>query len=245
MHEKQRQLEILKNKKSGNRILEQMKKDLRLTELPVQIECFDNSNIQGTNPVAAMVCFKNGKAAKSEYRHFNIKTVEGPDDYASMEEVVYRRYKRLLEENKPLPQLIIIDGGIGQLSSAVSSLEKLNLKNKIAIIGIAKKLESIFFPNDSLPLFLDKKTETLRLIQRIRDEAHRFGITHHRSKREKETIKTELTEIKGIGKTIAQKLLSEFKSVANIKKASREEIERIIGIEKSKIIFNYFAKNIN
>ena len=243
--ERQKQLEDLKKKSTNNRVLEKMKLDLRMKELPIQIECFDNSNIQGTLPVSAMVVFKNGKPAKSEYRHFNIKTVEGPDDYASMEEVVLRRYKRILEENKQLPQLIIIDGGIGQLNSALTSLEKLGLNNKIAIIGIAKKLESIFFPHDSIPLFLDKKSETLRLIQRIRDEAHRFGITHHRGKREKLIIKSELTDIEGIAEKTAQKLLSHFKSVVNIKKATISELEVLIGNAKANVVFNYFAEKKN
>jgi excinuclease ABC subunit C len=239
-HEKQMQAEALKQKMPQKRILEQMKKDLHLNELPVHIECFDNSNIQGSQAVAAMAVFKNAKPAKSEYRHFNIKTVEGIDDYASMKEVVFRRYSRLIEEKKTLPQLIVIDGGIGQLNSAVEALDELKLKNKIAIIGIAKKLESIFFPGDSVPLFLDKKSETLKVIQQIRDETHRFGIAHHRGKRERETIKTELTGIKGIAAETAKKLLAEFKSVANIKKAKFEEIEKIIGKSKAKIVFEYF-----
>lgn len=240
--EKQRQAEELKQKTPQKRILEQMKKDLHLKELPLQIECFDNSNIQGSQAVAAMAVFKNAKPAKSEYRHFNIKTVEGIDDFASMKEVVFRRYRRLLEEKKTLPQLIVVDGGIGQLNSAVAALGELKLKNKIAIIGIAKKLESIFFPGDSVPLFLDKKSETLKVIQQIRNETHRFGITHHRGKREKETIKTEITGIKGIAGETARKLLTEFKSVANVKKAKFEEIEKIIGKAKAKIVFEYFRK---
>ena len=225
------------------RILETMMKDLRMPVLPEHIECFDNSNIQGAYPVAAMVCFRNTRPDKKEYRHFNIKTVEGPDDFASMEEVIYRRYKRLLDENKPLPQLILIDGGKGQLSSAVKSLEKLGLRGKITIIGIAKKLEEIYYPGDSLPMYIDKKSETLKVLQHLRDEAHRFGITHHRKRREKGTIKTSLTEIKGIGPTLSQKLLKEFKSVKNIENASLEELERVAGKAKALLVHNYFLEN--
>jgi len=211
--EKEKQLELVDPERHANRIMAKMKKDLRMNEEPRRIECFDNSNIQGDYPVAAMVSFKNGKPDKKEYRHFNIKTVEGPDDFASMEEIIYRRYKRLLNEEKPLPQLIVVDGGKGQLSSALKSLEKLKLRGKITIIGIAKKLEEIYYPGDSLPMYLDKKSETLKIIQQLRDEAHRFGITHHRKKMEKGTIKSVLTEIDGIGFNYAQKLLWKFKSV--------------------------------
>jgi len=222
------------------RLLTQMMKDLRLQELPVHIECFDNSNIQGAYPVAAMSVFKNGKPSKSDYRHFNIKTVEGPDDFASMEEVIYRRYKRLLEENQPLPQLIVIDGGKGQLSAALNSLDKLGLRGKISIIGIAKKLEEIYYPGDSIPLYLDKKGETLKVIQHLRDEVHRFGITHHRNRRSKGVIKTELTEIKGVGKAITELLLKHFKSVKRIKEANLSEIESVIGKAKAKKVFDFF-----
>jgi excinuclease ABC subunit C len=239
-HELQKQKDLVDPERHSKRILNQMMKDLRMNELPVQIECFDNSNIQGTNPVAAMVVFKNTRPDKKEYRHFNIKTVEGPDDYASMEEIIYRRYKRVLDEKKPLPQLIVIDGGKGQLSAALKSLERLDLRGKICIIGIAKKLEEIYYPDDPLPLYLDKKSETLKIIQQLRDEAHRFGITHHRSKREKSLIKTELTEIKGIGSSTAQSLLSELKSVNNIKTSSLSELESIIGNAKAKIVYAYF-----
>ena len=238
--EKEKQLELVDPERHTNRIMARMKKDLRMKEEPRHIECFDNSNIQGDYPVAAMVCFKNGKPDKNEYRHFNIKTVEGPNDFASMEEVVYRRYKRLLEEHRPLPQLIVIDGGKGQLSSSLKSLEKLNLRGKITIIGIAKKLEEIYYPGDSLPMYIDKKSETLKVIQHLRDEAHRFGITHHRKRREKGTVKSELTEIEGIGYTNAQKLLWKFKSVKKIKKASLPELQDTIGKMKGKIVFDYF-----
>ncbi|MFA5781622.1 MAG: excinuclease ABC subunit UvrC [Bacteroidales bacterium] len=216
MKDKQKQKELADPERHSKRILEQMMKDLHLHEPPVHIECFDNSNIQGSFPVAAMVVFKNSKPEKKEYRHFNIKTVEGPDDFASMEEVIYRRYKRLIEENKPLPQLIVVDGGKGQLSSALKSLEKLDLRGKIGIIGIAKKLEEIYYPGDSLPLYLDKKSETLKIIQHLRNEAHRFGIAHHRSKREKALTRSELTQIDGVGEKTLQALLKKFKSVNNI-----------------------------
>lgn len=222
------------------RILEQMKSDLRMKELPAHIECFDNSNMQGTHPVSAMVVFKNAKPAKKEYRHFNIKTVEGPDDFASMEEVITRRYKRILEENQSLPQLIIIDGGKGQLNSALSSLEKLGLRGKITVIGIAKKLEEIYFPGDSLPLYIDKKSETLKVIQHARNEAHRFGITHHRKRRSKATVKTELTEIKGISEITAKKLLKTFGSVKKIKEASEEDIAKVIGKAKGRLVAEHF-----
>lgn len=238
--EKIKQESLVDPERYTKRILEQMKKDLHLSEEPRHIECFDNSNFQGAYPVAAMTVFKDAKPSKKDYRHFNIKTVEGPDDFASMEEVIYRRYKRVLEENQPLPQLIVVDGGKGQLSSAIESLEKLGLRGKVGIIGIAKKLEEIYFPNDSIPMYLDKRSETLKIIQQIRDEAHRFGITHHRSKRDKGTLKTELTEIKGISTTTAQKLLSHFKSVKNIKEADEAEMVEIIGKSKAKIVFDYF-----
>ncbi len=241
--EKQKQKDLVDPERHSIRILNQMKKDLRLNEIPAHIECFDNSNIQGAFPVAAMVVFKNAKADKKEYRHYNIKTVEGPNDFASMEEVVYRRYKRLLDEKQPLPQLIIVDGGKGQLSSAVKSLEKLELRGKISIIGIAKKLEEIYYPGDSIPMYLDKKSETLKIIQQLRDEAHRFGITHHRSQRQKATIKSVLTDIEGIGFATAQTLLRKFKSVKNIEKAGLEEIQSVIGKAKAEIVKNYFLKD--
>jgi excinuclease ABC subunit C len=240
--EKEKQKELVDPEHRSNRILNRMMNDLRMTELPLHIECFDNSNIQGDYPVAAMVCFKNTKPDKSEYRHFNIKTVEGPNDFASMEEIIFRRYKRLLDENSPLPQLIIIDCGKGQLSAALKSLEKLGLHGKITIIGIAKKLEEIYYPNDSLPMYLDKKSETLRIIQQMRDEAHRFGITHHRRKREKGSIKAVLTEIDGIGFSTNQVLLRKFKSVKNIQLATVEELQAVIGKAKAMIVYGYFQK---
>jgi excinuclease ABC subunit C len=238
--EKEKQKDLVDPEHKSKRILATMMKDLRMPEPPVHIECFDNSNIQGTYPVAAMVCFNNAKPDKSEYRHFNIKTVEGPDDFASMEEVIYRRYKRLLDEEKPLPQLIVVDGGKGQLGSALISLEKLGLKGRITIIGIAKKLEEIYYPNDPLPMYLDKKSETLRVIQQMRDEAHRFGITHHRRRREKATLAPQLTEIEGIGYTLNQKLLWKFKSVKNIRAASLAELRETIGKAKGQVVWEHF-----
>jgi excinuclease ABC subunit C len=240
--DKNRQLALINPEEHTQRLMQQMKKDLRMKEEPVRIECFDNSNIQGHFAVSAMTVFINGKPAKREYRHFNVKTVVGPDDFATMEEVIYRRYKRVQEENLDMPQLIVIDGGKGQLSSAINSLEKLNLIGKVAIIGIAKRLEEIYYPGDSIPMYLDKRSETLRVLQHIRDEAHRFGITHHRKKRSKGTITTELNEIKGISEKTAQKLLSEFKSVKNIKESSLEEIEKIAGKAKAKLVHEYFSK---
>lgn len=222
------------------RILKQMKKDLKLLELPKHIECFDNSNLQGTNPVAACVVFKNAKPAKKMYRHFHIKSVQGPDDFASMEEVVYRRYERLLKEKENLPQLILIDGGKGQIASAVKSLEKLNLQKKITIIGIAKRLEEIFFPKDPVPLYLDKKSMTLKILQQLRDEAHRFGLNFHRKQRTKKFVKTELENIKGVGAKTIEKLLQKYGSVENIKKTSLENLEAIINKKQAKNVFLHF-----
>lgn len=231
-----------KSTKQSNsvRILEKMKVDLRLQEFPVHIECFDNSNIQGTNPVASCVVFRNGKPYKKDYRHFNIKTVIGANDFASMEEIIFRRYKRLIEENQNLPQLIIIDGGKGQLGAALNSLEKLNLRGKISVVGIAKKLEEIYFPGDPYPLYLDKNSETLKTIQYLRNEAHRFGITFHRQKRSKEFISSELEKIDGVGVKTVQKLIKKFKSVDNIRNASVEELEFELGKSKALIVWKYF-----
>lgn len=238
--ERFKQLKVTDPDRHTNRIMAQMKKDLRLSEEPRHIECFDNSNIQGTNPVAACVVFKNGKPAKKEYRHYNIKTVVGPDDFASMEEVVFRRYKRLLEEEQPLPQLIVIDGGKGQLSSALKSLDALELRGKIAIIGIAKRLEEIYFPGDSIPLYLDKKSESLKIVQQLRNEAHRFGITFHRKKRSNAAINSELEEIEGVGEKTATDLLKSFKSVKRIKEASIEKLAEVVGMSKAQKIYNTF-----
>jgi len=238
--DKQKQKDLVDPERHSKRILAQAMQDLHLKGIPNYIECFDNSNIQGAYPVSAMVVFKNAKPDKREYRHYNIKTVEGPDDFASMEEVIYRRYKRLLDEKKELPQLIIVDGGKGQLSSALESLKKLNLRGKISIIGIAKKLEEIYFPDDSIPIYIDKRSETLKLIQQMRDEAHRFGITHHRKRREKGTIKTELSEIEGIGPTTSETLLKHFKSVKSIKLANIEQLEEVVEKSKALMVYGYF-----
>ena len=230
--ERFKQMKIVDPDRHSKRIMSQMKADLRLPQEPIHIECFDNSNIQGSNPVAACVVFKNGKPSKKEYRHYNIKTVTGPDDFASMEEVVFRRYKRLLEEDEPLPQLIVIDGGKGQLSSAVKSLDVLGLRGKISILGIAKRLEEIYFPNDSIPLYLDKKSETLKILQRARDEAHRFGITFHRNKRSKGALKSGLDTIPGVGPKTKEILLRKFKSFKRIKEASKEDLMHVLGENK-------------
>lgn len=238
--EKDLKAELIDPERRTNQLMQQMKKDLRLTEEPRRIEAFDNSNFQGDYPVSAMPVFINGKPAKKEYRHFLVKTVTGPDDFATMEEVIYRRYKRVIEDGLEMPQLIVIDGGKGQLSAAINSLEKLGLMGSVGIIGIAKRLEEIYYPGDSVPMYLDKKSETLRVIQHIRDEAHRFGITHHRKIRSKGTIKTELNEIKGIGEATAQQLLSHFKSVKRIKEADEESIAAVIGKAKAKVVMEYF-----
>ena len=231
--------ESIKNPETPTvKLLEIFKKDLRLNQRPIHMECFDNSNIQGNFPVAACVVFKNGKPSKKDYRHFNIKTVEGPNDFASMEEVIFRRYQRLIKEKKSLPQLIVVDGGKGQLSSSLKSLEKLKLTKKIAIIGIAKRLEEIYFPGDQYPLYLDKKTPTLKVIQNMRNEAHRFGITHHRNRRMKGLVKTELTSIKGVGDKTITMLLSKYKSVSNLKTISLLELEDLLGKSKANKIFN-------
>lgn len=235
-----KQIKIVDPERHVNRIMAQMKKDLRLSEEPKHIECFDNSNIQGTNPVAACVVFKDGKPSKNDYRYYNIKSVEGPDDFASMEEVVYRRYSRLLSENEPLPQLIVIDGGKGQLSSALKSLDVLGLRGKIAIIGIAKRLEEIYYPGDSIPMYLDKKSETLKIIQFLRNEAHRFGITFHRNKRSKSAIQSELEQIPDVGKQTITTLLRTFKSAKRVKEASFEEIQESIGNARALKVYQFY-----
>ncbi len=243
--EKLKRAEQKKQRHSAKRLLETIKNDLNLSVLPVQIECFDNSNIQGTNPVASCVVFKNAKPANKEYRHYNIKTVIGPDDFASMEEVVYRRYKRLIDEKKTLPQLIVVDGGKGQLHSAVKSLDKLDITDKIAIIGIAKRLEEIFIPGDPIPIYIDKNSETLKIIQHLRNEAHRFGINFHRDKRSQNFIKSELENIKGIGPKTIEILLTKFKTVNKIKSLKISELEKLIGINKAQIVYNYFKEQIS
>ncbi len=240
--ERFKQIKIVDPDRHTNRIMAQMQKDLRLPKEPRYIECFDNSNIQGTHPVAACVVFKNGKSSKKDYRKYNIKTVEGPDDFGSMEEVVHRRYKRLLDEGQDLPQLIVIDGGKGQLSSALKSLEVLGLRKKIAIIGIAKRLEEIFYPDDPIPLYLDKKSETLKIIQQLRNEAHRFAITFHRNKRSKSAIQTELEQISGVGKQTVVSLLKQFKSAKRVSEAPFEALEKIIGVNRATKVYNYYHK---
>ena len=232
--EKLKQVQIVDPERHTNRILNQMKTDLRLNKIPVHIECFDNSNIQGSNPVASCIVFKNSKPSKKDYRHFNIKTVEGPDDYASMEEVVYRRYRRMLDEKLSLPSLIIIDGGKGQLSSSIKALKKLNLENTIAILGIAKRLEEIFYPNDPIPLYLNKKSETLKVIQQMRNEAHRFAINFHRNKRSKQALTSSFDGIPGIGEKTKTALLKRFKSLKNIKETSLKLLISEIGESKAK-----------
>ncbi len=241
--ERFKQIKMVDPDKHTNRLMAQMKEDLRLNEEPRHIECFDNSNIQGSNPVAACVVFKDGKASKKDYRKFNIKSVTGPDDFASMEEVVHRRYKRLLEEDEALPQLIIVDGGKGQLSSGVKALERLGLRGKIAIIGIAKRLEELYYPGDTYPLYLDKKSETLKVIQKLRDEAHRFGITFHRKKRSKQALETDLETIKGIGRQTAVDLLKEFRSLSRIKKATEKELADVIGPAKARLVHQHYQQN--
>ncbi len=241
--EKEKHAVISKAEKNTSRILETMQKDLQLKSAPVHIECFDNSNLQGTNPVASCVVFRNARPAKKDYRHFNVKTVEGPNDFASMEEIVFRRYRRLLDENQSLPQLIVIDGGKGQLGAALNALEKLKLRGKIPIIGIAKRLEEIYFPGDSVPIYLDKNSETLKVIQQLRDEAHRFGITFHRNKRSGNFIKSELENIPGIGEKTIELLLKEFKSVENLKKQPYSLVADKIGNYKAGLIFGYFKLN--
>lgn len=241
--EKLKQVKIIDPDRHTNRIMAEMQKNLRMPVEPRHIEGFDNSNIQGTNPVSACVVFKDGKPSKADYRIFHPKTVVGPDDFKTMEEVIYRRYKRLLEENEPLPQLILIDGGKGQLSSAVKSLKLLGLYGKITIIGIAKRLEEIYFPEDSIPLYIDKKSETLKILQRVRDESHRFGVKHHRTRRKNSTIKSELEEIPGVGPKSIEMLLQKLKSVKRIKESPLEVLEEILGKSKGKIVWEYFNGN--
>ncbi len=236
-----KQVKIVDPDRHTNRLMAQMKSDLRLSVEPRHIECFDNSNIQGTNPVSACVVFKDGKPSKKDYRHFNIKTVEGPNDFASMEEVVFRRYKRLLDEGEKLPDLIIIDGGKGQLSSALKSLELLDLRGKIAIIGIAKRLEELFYPNDPIPLYLDKKSETLKVIQQLRNEAHRFGITFHRQKRSNNALKTSIETIPGIGEKTMITLIKHFRSVKRLSKATEEQIAEVVGNSRAKKVFEFYS----
>lgn len=239
--EQLKQIKIVDPDRHTNRIMAQMKKDLRMPVEPRHIEGFDNSNIQGTNPVSACVVFKDGKPSKKDYRIFNVKTVEGPDDFATMEEVIYRRYKRILEEEGELPQLILIDGGKGQLSAALKSIDKLGLRGKVTVIGIAKKLEEIFFPGDSIPLYLDKTSETLKVLQHVRNESHRFGISKHRNRRSKSSFNSELEGIPGVGEKTIQELLSKFKSVKRIKSATKEELAEVVGNSRAEKILKFFS----
>lgn len=238
--DKLKQEKIIDPEKHTNRILAQMQKDLRLKEPPVHIECFDNSNIQGTNPVSACVVFKNAKPSTKDYRHFIPRTVDGPDDFKTMEEVVYRRYKRLIDEEQSLPNLVIIDGGKGQLGAALKAFETLGIRGQIPVIGIAKRLEEIFFPGDSIPIYLDKRSETLKVIQQLRNEAHRFGITHHRNRRSKNAFNSELENIPGIGPKTMGLVLQHFKTISKIKNASEEELSKVVGKAKAQIIREYF-----
>jgi excinuclease ABC subunit C len=238
---KRKQNLLARNRKED--VLKQVQADLRLKEIPEHIECFDNSNIQGKYPVASCVVFRHGKPSNKDYRQFNIKTVTGANDFASMEEIIYRRYKRLIEEKKPLPQLIIVDGGKGQLNAAVKSLEKLDLRGTIPVFGIAKRLEEIFIPGDPVPLYLNKNSVSLKLIQHLRNEAHRFGITFHRQKRSGDFLKSELDKIKGIGPATFRKLMLEFKSVEKIKNLKEEELLKVIGRSKARILMDYFKNS--
>jgi excinuclease ABC subunit C len=242
MADKQKQEKLVDPEAGTTRVLEQLKQDLRLSELPRHIECFDNSNTQGTDPVSACVVFKDAKPSKKDYRHFNIRTVEGPDDFASMEEAVERRYARLLTEGEALPQLIVIDGGKGQLGAAMNALERLGLRGKVAVIGIAKKLEEIHYPGDPYPLHIDKRSSSLRVIQHLRNEAHRFGITHHRGKRSKRIVRTGLEGIQGIGPTTAQKLLKRFGSIKGIREALPEDVIAEVGSKKAELVLKALAE---
>ncbi len=242
LEQKKKRLEHSPEVRTGKNLVK-LKNDLHMSELPVHIECFDNSNIMGTNAVAACVVFRNARPSKSDYRHFNIKTVTGPDDFSSMEEIVFRRYRRMIEENQKLPQLVIIDGGKGQLSSAMKSIEKLGLRNKITVIGIAKKLEEIYFPGDSIPIYLDKNSISLKIIQHLRNEAHRFGINFHRDKRSSDMIKSDLDQIRGIGPKTKEILLKHFESVEKIKDAPPEELQKLVGVRKTAVLTGYFQKS--
>ena len=243
--DKNKQLSLKTPQSRTNQLMEQMQKDLRLADMPIRIECFDNSNIQGAQPVAACVVFINGKPAKSEYRHFNVKTVEGPNDFASMEEILFRRYSQILRDNEKLPQLIVIDGGKGQLSSAIKIMEKLNIRGKVSIIGIAKKLEEIIYPDDPIPLYLDKNSATLRVLQQLRNEAHRFGITFHRNKRSKEFILSELSNINGVGDKTIDVLMHKFKSIKRLRLSTKNEIINEIGLSRAEKVWSYLNSELN
>ncbi len=240
MHDKEKLAEHLDPERGVEKLMEQMKSDFRLNVLPRHIECFDNSNIQGTNPVASCVVFRNGKPSKKDYRHFCIKTVVGADDFASMKEVLHRRYSRMVAEGEELPQLVVVDGGKGQLSAAVEAFDEMGIRGKVALVGIAKRLEEIYFPGDQLPLYIDKKSRSLQVVQHLRDEAHRFGITHHRDRRSKGQIRSELDGIKGIGEATAKKLMQEFKSVKRVKEASEDALAEVVGKAKARVITEWF-----
>ena len=245
LHQRKERLAFQEKQDARNQrqqVLEIIQKDFRLTELPVHIECFDNSNLHGNQPVASCVVFKNGKPSKSDYRHFHIKTVKGPDDFASMKEVVGRRYKRLVEEKSDLPQLVVVDGGKGQLSAAVEALDELGIRDRIPIVGIAKKLEEIFYPDDPLPLYIDKRSPSLKVIQHLRNEAHRFAITFHRNLRSENAVGSELTEIRGIGKKSTAELLKKFRSVEKLKQATFREVAAVIGESRARLVRNYFEQ---
>ncbi len=240
MEDREQMISRTDPERSTRELMEQMKQDFRLSEYPVHIECFDNSNIQGTNPVSSCVVFRNGKPSKRDYRHFIIKTVEGPDDFASMKEVLHRRYTRMMAEGEELPQLVVVDGGKGQLSAAVEAFEEMGIRGKVALVGIAKRLEEIYFPGDSLPLYIDKKSRSLRVIQHLRDEAHRFGITHHRDRRSKGQVRSELDSIPGVGDITQTKLMKHFKSLKRVKSAEMSEIQNVVGNHRAQIIYDYF-----
>lgn len=240
MRDREKQVEQLNPDAATDRLMERMRSDFRLREFPRHIECFDNSNIQGTNPVASCVVFRNGKPAKRDYRHFNIKTVIGADDFASMKEVLHRRYTRMMAEGQPLPQLVVVDGGKGQLSAAVEAFDEMGIRGDVALVGIAKRLEEIYFPGDTLPLYLDKKSPSLRVIQALRDEAHRFGITHHRNRRSKSQIISELDSVKGIGEASAAALMKEFKSLKKLKEADMEQLVSVVGSSRARLLYDHF-----
>jgi excinuclease ABC subunit C len=241
-YRKERMQEKTPQQKPSMRVLLQLKADLKLKELPDHIECFDNSNIQGTSAVAAMVCFKNGAPSKKDYRHYNIQTVVGPDDFASMREIVGRRYKRVLEEELPLPKLIVIDGGKGQLSAAVEALRELDLYGKIPILGIAKRLEELYYPDDPLPLYINKKSESLKLLQRLRDEAHRFGITHHRNKRSKGALHSTITDLPGFGDATLAKIMKQFRAVSKLNEGDRPALQAIIGEKRTDTLLQHLVE---
>lgn len=240
MTDKEKMAEKMDPEKGVEKLMEQMKSDFRLNVQPRHIECFDNSNIQGTNPVASCVVFRDGKPAKRDYRHFCIKTVVGADDFASMKEVLHRRYSRMMAEGEPLPQLVVVDGGKGQLSAAVEAFDEMGIRGEVALVGIAKRLEEIYFPGDTLPLYIDKKSRSLQVVQHLRDEAHRFGITHHRLRRSKGQVRSELDNIKGVGEVTAKNLMKEFKSVKRLSEAAEEEIAAVIGPAKAKVVYLHF-----